>query len=57
MALKAYTASKEASMDCNAEEIKALMWLGASLFILAVWNIGAVWLIVSARKGGQHGAE
>ena len=44
-------------MACNAEEIKALMWLGASLFILAIWNIGAVWLIVSTRKGGQHGAD
>lgn len=44
-------------MACNAEEIKALMWLGVSLFILAVWNIAAVWLIVSTRKGGQHGTE
>ncbi|WP_156391403.1 hypothetical protein [Acidovorax sp. Root70] len=44
-------------MACNVEEIKALIWLAASLFILAVWNIAAVWLIVSARKGGQHGAD
>jgi len=50
-------ASKEASMACNAEEIKALMWLGATLFIVAVWNIAAAWLIVSPRKEGQHGAE
>jgi hypothetical protein len=44
-------------MACNVEEIKALMCLAASLFILAVWNIAAVWLIVSARKGGQHGSN
>lgn len=42
-------------MACNIEEIKGLMWLAASLFILAVWNIAAAWLIISTRKGCQHG--
>ena len=44
-------------MTCNAEEIKALMWLGATLFIMAVWNIAAAWLIVSPRKEDQHDTE
>lgn len=44
-------------MTCSAEEIRTVMWSAASLAILVVWNIAAVWLIVSARKGGQHGTE
>ena len=44
-------------MACNAEELKALMWLGATLFIVAVWNIAAAWLIVSPRKEDQHETE
>lgn len=44
-------------MTCSAEEIRTVMWTAASLVILVVWNLAAAWLIVSARKGGQHGAE
>lgn len=44
-------------MACSAEEIKDVMEWAAFLIIVVVWNIAAAWLIVSAKKGGQHGAD